>query len=68
MSHTEPKSAAAPESPVDQEKGVNNSPPAFVAEPRNDDAILGDEEAEIIDYKTLTWWYVHPPIPQPHLT
>lgn len=64
MSHTEPKSAAAPE---DQEKGVANAPPAFVPEPRNDDAVLGDEEAEIIDYKTLTWWYVHSQ-PELHLS
>lgn len=65
MSHTEPKSAAAPE---DQEKGFNNAPPAFVPDPRHDDAVLGDEEAEIIDYKTLTWWYVspNPPISDRH--
>jgi len=49
----------------DQEKGMSKSqppqmsdiedaPPAF----DNTQVLEDDEEAEWIDYKTLTWWYV----------
>jgi hypothetical protein len=56
MSHADPTSAAA--HPEDQEKGVTDAPPAFTPATKNEDAVLAHEDAELIDYKTLTWWYV----------
>ncbi|KAF4949573.1 hypothetical protein FSARC_13438 [Fusarium sarcochroum] len=57
MSYPEAKSAPAqPESPVDQEKAINDAPPRFTAASGNDDAVLAGEDGELIDYKTLTWW------------
>jgi hypothetical protein len=56
MSHTD--DIGAPAQAVDQEKGINNSPPASAPASKSEDAVLAHEEAELIDYKTLTWWYV----------
>jgi hypothetical protein len=56
MSHNDPHSASA--QAVDQEKGISDSPPAFAPASKNEDAVMANEEAELIDYKTLTWWYV----------
>lgn len=56
MSHDEVNRASA--QPVDQEKGISDSPPAFAPAHKNEDAVMAGEEAELIDYKTLTWWYV----------
>jgi hypothetical protein len=60
MSHADPRSAAA--HPEDQEKGVTDAPPAFAPATKNEDAVMANEDAELIDYKTLTWWYVQDPI------
>lgn len=56
MSHND--TISAPAQVVDQEKGINNSPPPSVPASKNEDAVMANEEAELIDYKTLTWWYV----------
>jgi hypothetical protein len=52
MSHDEHNSASA------QEKGVSEAPPAFDPAARKEDAVMAGEEAELIEYKHLTWWYV----------
>ncbi|CAF3488219.1 hypothetical protein FGSG_08055 [Fusarium graminearum PH-1] len=54
MSHND--TISAPAQVVDQEKGINNSPPPSVPASKNEDAVMANEEAELIDYKTLTWW------------
>ena len=45
-----------------QEKGPNYVPPSYAhddAPPAFDDTTVMDpEEAEVINYKTLSWWYV----------
>ena len=52
MSHDGHNSASA------QEKGISEAPPAFDPATRKEDAVMAGEEAELIEYKHLTWWYV----------
>jgi len=52
MSHDEHNSASA------QEKGISEAPPAFDPATRKEDAVMAGEEAELIEYKHLTWWLV----------
>lgn len=52
MSHNDHNSASA------QEKGISEAPPAFDPTTRKEDAVMAGEEAELIEYKHLTWWYV----------
>lgn len=34
--------------------------PAYVPATTEENSVLAGEDGEIIDYKTLTWWYVGP--------
>ncbi|KAF5000046.1 hypothetical protein FGRMN_2057 [Fusarium graminum] len=54
MSHADSRSAAAQAD--DQEKGISDAPSAFAPGSKNEDAVMANEDAELIDYKTLTWW------------
>lgn len=45
--------------PTKLEEGTEPVPPYAAAE-EADEGMLGDEQAALIDYKTLTWWYVPP--------
>lgn len=50
----------------DQEKGNLNDPPVYNDAPPafDDTTVLETEDGNVINYKTLSWWYVfaNPPI------
>lgn len=47
-----------PEMEQTTKKDVGNDAAPAYAPPAEDNSVLAGEDGELIDYKTLTWWYV----------